>query len=151
MLPEAAYLGGCAPVFGSLLDRLADVASERQRLPVDTGAQHRCALVRHRAVKLVGGVGEQFDAVLDQFGRDRIERDAGFLKLGEEVFGILDIFFEAVARLAMVAEGVKRRRWHGVDSVGTYQLLDVKHIAIVLVFGAGRGPQHPLRPGAFGS
>ncbi len=28
VLPEPAYLAGCAPVFGCLLDRLADLASE---------------------------------------------------------------------------------------------------------------------------
>ncbi len=40
-------------------------------LAVDAAAQHRRALVRDGAVELVGGVGEQLDAVLDQFGRDR--------------------------------------------------------------------------------
>ena len=37
------------------------------------------------------------------------------------------------------------RRRHGVDRVGADQLLDIKHVAVVLVLGAGRGPQQPLR------
>src|ERR1019366_7368973 len=134
-MPEAAYFGGRAPVFGSLLDRLADAAAERQHLAVNTMAEHRRPLVRDRAVKLVGGVGEKLDAVLDQIGGDRIERDAGFIKLGEYALRILDIFLEAVARSAMIAEGVERGRRHGVDGVGTDQLLDVEHVAIVLVLG----------------
>ena len=136
-LPEPAYLGRRAPVLGVFLDSLAEAASERQLLAVDIVAEHRCALVRDRPVKLVGGVGEQLDAVLDQIGRDRIERDAGFLKLCEDVFGIPDILLKTVARRTMIAEGVERRRRHGVDGAGTNQLLDVEHVAIVLVFCAG--------------
>ncbi|HVQ69645.1 MAG TPA: bifunctional transaldolase/phosoglucose isomerase, partial [Bradyrhizobium sp.] len=42
-------------------------------------AERRRALVGDRAVKLVGSVRKQLDAVLDQFRRDRIQRNAGFL------------------------------------------------------------------------
>jgi len=101
-----------------------------------------------RAVKLVGGIREQFDAILDQFGGDRIERDAGFLEFCQHALRILDIFFETVARDAMIAEGVERRRRHGVDRVRADQFFDVKHVAVILVFRAGRGPQQPLRLGA---
>ena len=129
---------------------LREVVAERQRLAVDAGAEHGGALVRDRAVELVGGIGEQLDAVLDQLGGDRIERDAGFLEFGEHAPGVLDIFLEAVAQLAVVAEGIERRRRHGVDGVGADQLLDIEHVAVVLVLGAGRGPQQPLRLGALG-
>ena len=150
VLPEPADFRRGAPVFGRLLDRLADIAAERQRLPVEACAEHGGALVRDRAVELVGGIGEQLDAVLDQLGRDRIERDAGLFELGEDVLGVLDIFLEAVARLAVIAEGVERCRRHGVDGVGADQLLDIEHVAVVLVLGAGRGPQQPLRLCALG-
>ena len=106
--------------------------------------------MRDRAVKLVSGIRKQLDAIPDQFGRDRIERNAGLFELGEDVSRVLDIFLEAVARLAVVAEGVERRRRHGVDRVGADQLLDIEHVAIVLVLGAGRGPQQPLWFCAFG-
>jgi len=66
--------------------------------------QHRRALVRDRPVKLVGGVGEQLDAVLDQSGRDCIERDAGFLELRQYAPRVLDIFLKTVTWCAVVAE-----------------------------------------------
>ncbi|MFK4398648.1 hypothetical protein ABIF31_005205 [Bradyrhizobium elkanii] len=103
-----------------------------------------------RAVELVGRVGEQLDAVLDQLLGDRIERDAGLLQLLQHMAGVLDILLEAVADLAVVAEGIERCRRHGVDGVGADQLLDIEHVAIVLVLGTGRSPQQPLRLGALG-
>ena len=108
MLPEPADFADGAPVFGAFLDRFAELGAERQRLPVDAFAEHGGALVRNRAIELVGGIGEQLDAVLDQFGGDGIERDAGFLQFGQNMPGVLDIFFQAVARLAVIAEGVER-------------------------------------------
>ena len=50
----------------------------------------------------------------------------------------------------MIAEGVERGRRHGIDGVGTDQLLDIEYVAIVLVLGAGGGPQQSLRPCAPG-
>ena len=69
VLPEPADLGRGAPFLGALLDGLAEIGAERQLLAVDAAAEHGGALVGDRAVELVGGVGEQLDAVLDQFGR----------------------------------------------------------------------------------
>ncbi len=119
-------------------------------LPINAVREHGRALVRDRPVKLVGGIGKQLDAVLDQIIGDRVERDAGLLQLGEDAPGVLDIFLKAVAHLAVVAEGLERRRRHGIDGVGADQLLDIEHVAIVLVFCAGRGPQQALRPCALG-
>ena len=48
---------------------LARVLAQLQLLAVDAGAEHAGALVRDRAIELVGGIGEQPDAVLDQLGR----------------------------------------------------------------------------------
>ena len=45
----------------------------------------------------------------------------------------------------MVAKRIHGRDRHGVDGVGPDQLLDIEHVAIGLVLGAGRGPQQPLR------
>ena len=119
-------------------------------LPINAVREHGYALMRDRSVKLVGGVGEQLYTVLDQIIRDRVERDAGFFKLGEDTPGVLDIFLKAVAHLAMVAEGLESCRRHGIDGVGADQLFDIEHVAIVFVFCAGRGPQQALRLGALG-
>ena len=106
--------------------------------------------MRHRAIELVGRIGKQFYAVDDEFGRDRIERNAGSRQLFQHARGILDILFQAVAHLAVIAEGIQRCRRHGVDGVGADQLLDIENVGIVLVLGAGGGPQQPLRLGALG-
>ena len=150
LLPQPADRRRSAPVLGAFLDGLPDAVAECELLPVDAAAERGRALVRDRAVELVGGVGKQLDAVPDQFVRDGVERDAGFFELFEHAAGILDILLEAVARLAMVAERIQRCRRHGVDGVGADQLLDIQHVAVVLVLGAGGSPQQPLRLGAFG-
>src|SRR6185312_2703242 len=62
--PEAADLGGRPPVLRAFFDGAANGGAQRQLLPIDAAAQRRCALMRDRAVKLVGGVGELLDAVL---------------------------------------------------------------------------------------
>jgi len=114
-------------------------------LPVDGGAQHRGALIGHRAVQLVGGVGEQFYAFGDEVGSDLVERDAGLFEAGQHRPGVVDIFGQAFAQLAMIAERIQRRRRHRVDGVLADQFLDIEHVAVFLVLGAGRGPQQPLR------
>ena len=48
----------------------------------------------------------------------------------------------------MVAERIEGRDRHRIDGVGTDQFLDIEHVAIGLVLGAGRRPQEPLRLGA---
>ena len=48
----------------------------------------------------------------------------------------------------MITERFERGWRHGVDGVGTDQLLDVEHVAIILVLGSGGGPEQSLRPGA---
>src|SRR5258708_20938251 len=106
--------------------------------------------MRDRPVKLVGGIGEQLDTVPDQIIRDRVERDAGSLELGEDAPGVLDIFVKTGARVAMVAEGRERRRRRGIEGLGADQLLGIEHVAIVFVLCTGRGPQQALRPGALG-
>ena len=49
----------------------------------------------------------------------------------------------------MVAERIHGRDRHGVDGVGPDQLVDIEHVAIGFVLGAGRSPQQPLRFCAF--
>src|SRR6202030_123234 len=138
------------PFLGTVFDSFLDAGAKRELLAVDTLAEHRRALMRHSAIKLVGGVRKQLDAVLDELSGDCIKRDAGFFEVGEDVPGILDVFLKAVAWLAVIAEGVERRRWHGIDRVGTDQLLDIENVAVFLVLGAGRGPQQSLRSCALG-
>ena len=81
-------------------------------------AERRRALLRDRAESLSAASANSFTPSLDQLRGDRIERDAGSRQLLEHARGVLDILFEAVAQLAVVAERIERRRRHGVDGVG---------------------------------
>ena len=150
LLPQAADCRRCAPILGALLHGLPDAVAERELLPVDAAAERGRALLRDRAIELVGGIRKQLDAVLDQFFRDGVERDAGLFEFFQHAPCVLDILLEAVPRLAMVAECIERCRRHGVDGVGADQFLDIQHIAVVLVLGAGGRPQQTLRLGALG-
>ena len=50
----------------------------------------------------------------------------------------------------MIAEGIERRRWNGIDGVRPDQFLDVKHVPIIRILGAGARPQHALGLRALG-
>ena len=51
---------------------------------------------------------------------------------------------QRTADVAVVGEGAQRGLGHGVDDVGRDQLLDVEHVGVGGVLGAGAGPQRPL-------
>ena len=72
------------------------------------------------------------------------------LEFGEHPPCILDVFLEAVAWRAMIAEGVECRRRYGIDGVGTDQFLYIEYVAVLLVLGAGGRPQQTLSLGALG-
>ena len=44
----------------------------------------------------------------------------------------------------MIAKGLERRRWDGIDGVRADQFLDIEHIAIIRILRAGACPQHAL-------
>ena len=109
------------------------------------------ALARHRAEQLVERVGEQLHAFLDQLCRHRVDRDAGPIQRRHRLLGLVDILLEARPHLPVIAERIHRRRRNGVDRVGSDQLLDIEHVAVVLVLGAGARPKQPLHPRALGA
>ena len=92
------------------------------------------------AEQFVGRVREQPHALFHEVPGDRIERDSGFRERGEHLPCVIRTFLEAIAQLAVIAEGLKGRRRHGIDSVWTDQLLNVEDVTVVLVLGPGRSP-----------
>ncbi len=60
------------------------------------------------------------------------------------------IFGQALAQLAVIAEGVERGGRNGVHRVRPDQFFDVQHVAIGWILGAGAGPEHALRLRALG-
>ncbi len=146
--PQAPHIAGAAPGF----ERGGHVAlqrvGQRHMLFVVPAFEQRQALPRDRAQKIVGGIGEEPHAIDDELGAHVLERDAAAGERSQNLLGLADALLDRVAGAAMVAEGVHRGGRHGVDRVAADQRLDVMHVAVSLVLGAGAGPQEPLRPGA---
>ena len=138
-----------APLLRRGIGLLGQRVAQRQRLRVDLAVEDLAAFLRHGGEQLVGRIGEQPHALLDQLVGHRIERNAGAAEIAEHALRIGDIVLQRVGELAVVAERIHGRDRHGVDGVGPDQLLDIEHVAIGLVLGAGGGPQQPLRLGAF--
>ena len=65
--------------------------------------------------------------------------------------GPVQILFEARPKSAVIAERVHCPRWHSVDRVGADQLLDIEHVAVFGILGAGARPKQPLRARALGT
>ena len=138
--PQPPHLALLAPVFERRLDPVVQLLRQLVRHRVELAAEHRAALLLHRRIELVGRVGEQSDAVLDQPRRDLVDRDAGFRQRVHHGLRAGDILFEAGARRAVIAERIHRRRRHRVDRIRADQLLDIQHVAVGRVLGAGAGP-----------
>src|SRR5690606_24650764 len=57
----------------------------------------------------------------------------------------LDVLFQAVTQLAVIAKGVECGRRNGVDRIWPDQLLDIDDIAIARILGARARPEYALR------
>ena len=112
----------------------------------DAAIQQLEPLGRQRAIKLVGGVGEFVDAVFDEIGRDLVEVDAARRQCLQNLVRVVDAVLDRRFRRAVIAERVHGLRRHGVDGVRPDQCVDIEHVGIGLVLGAGGGPEQALRP-----
>ena len=100
--------------------------------------------------QFVESVGEELHAIVDKLVGDFLHRDAGLVEVRMVFGGGIDVFGQAGAQLAVIAEGIEGGRRNRVDGVGADQLFDVEHVAIVGILGAGAGPQQALRLRALG-
>ena len=143
--PQAAGFVVGLPVGERGLDRGGQFGGELGGLAVDLGGSLAGGLEQRFESR-----GELLDTVVCQFVRDLFHGDAG---LGEGFHGVLrgfQVFHQAGARSAVVAEGVEGGGRNGVDGVRADQLFDVHDVAVAGVLGAGAGPQQALGLGAFG-
>ncbi len=63
--------------------------------------------------------------------------------------GTIDVLGQlTLGHVAVIEEGVDGRRRHRIDRVRADQRLDVEHVRILRVLGAGARPQDPLWAGA---
>ena len=95
--------------------------------------------------QLVERLGEKFDALGGELVGDSLHRDSGAREIIHGLPRNVDVFFEAGARMAVVAKGVERGRRNRINRIGPDEFLDVEHIAIGRIFGAGAGPEQALR------
>ncbi len=113
----------------------------------------RCGLrgvSSHGREKLVESLGEKFYSFFGQLVGSRFHRDPGAL---ERIHGLLrrrNIFFEARARLSVVAECVVGGRRNRVHRVRPDQFLDVQNIRELGILRACAGPEYALRLRALG-
>ncbi len=94
------------------------------------GVAGRACFCAHRARSLSAASANSLTPSLVQFVGDLFIEMPTLARVGHGLARGLDIFRQAVARLAVIAEGFERRRRHGIDGVGPDQLLDVEHVAI---------------------
>ena len=100
---------------------------------------------RESAQERIRCIGKQLDAILDQFVRNGVQRNAGARKLVQDVLCSSEVLFKAWAQFAVISECIERGKRRGIDRIAPDQLLDIKDITVGLVLGAGAGPQQPLR------
>src|SRR5215211_1563120 len=98
--------------------------------------------------RVVEGVGELLDAPLLQDVGYVFVVEAGFSESPEEAFGLFDAFFEGRPDLGVVHDRLYGLFGHGVDGLGSYEVVDVDGVWVVGVLGRGRGPQKALGVGA---
>ena len=109
------------------------------------------AALLYRFQKFVECVGEEADTILCKFVSYLLHRDSDFCQRLHSLLRSVDVFRQALARHAVIAEGIQCGGRHSVYGIRTNQFLYVENIAIVRIFGAGAGPEHALSLRSLGS
>ena len=148
--PQLARPALLARLFDRLLDGRGEILGQIGGHRVELLAEELRALVGDRAVERIRRIGEALDAALDEAGGDAGQVEPEPLGLAQDFLGAIEIGGDRLGGLAMVAERVHRLGRHGVDRVAADQRLDIEHVRIARVLGAGRRPQQPLRHRALG-
>src|SRR5438552_3699878 len=84
-------------------------------------------------------------------GTPIVNRGPDFCQRLHSLLRSVDVFRQALARHAVIAEGIQCGGRHSVYGIRTNQFLYVENIAIVRIFGAGAGPEHALSLRSLGS
>src|SRR5579883_2669546 len=107
------------------------------------------ALLGEACKQLVHGLGEEPHTFFLQLLRDGAEIETQVLQPLEIGASLIDAFQKGgAADAAVLPEGVQGGNRHRVHGVGPNQLLDIEHIRISRILGAGAAPQDALRAGA---
>ena len=102
-----------------------------------------------RVQQVLQRCAEQLQALVGQLAADRLQIDADLPEAGELRPRLVHALQHRIGHhLAVLVERLQRGERHGVDRLAPDQRLDVEHVAVRLVLGAGRRPQGPLPGGA---
>ena len=148
--PQAPDVATFAPGLHFVVERRLQIT--RAKLNDEAGAGtlgKRTAAPGNGAEQLVESVGELLHAVADQLFRDFLQRDAVPFQFGKDRAGAVDVLLDGVGHgLTVIAECVHGCRRYCIDGVATDQRLDIQCVLVARIFGAGGGPEQPLRLGA---
>src|SRR6266851_507121 len=143
-LPQAADFSGGAPVTDGLRYFFGQGIGQFVPLLADLG---RCAALRtlfDRSQQFVESFYKEADAVVGQLVGDGVNRDSHFGEILHHLLGFINAFGQSFARLAVIAERVKRRGRNSVDGIGANHFLHIKNVGVCWILGAGARPKHAL-------
>jgi hypothetical protein len=149
-LPEPAGASLFVPLLQAGRDLGGQGRGKGVRLGIDAGLVRFAAAPLDRLQELREGLDELLQPVGQEVVRDLGQGNPGFLELVEDLHGVGHFGFQAGPGPAVVAERVQGLGRHRVHGLGADQLLDVDHVAVVRVLGAGAGPEYALGLGALG-
>ncbi len=145
--PEALDLIIRTPIIQRGLDCLGEISRQLIREACGSGWRSFLNALLDSGEKLIESFGKKFDAVFGKLVGDGLHGDSRAGEIAHGLTSLIDIFLEAGARLAVVAERVKRGRRDGIHRVGTDQFFDIKNVAVGGILRAGAGPEEALRGG----
>ena len=128
------------PRFERGRDRLLELGRELGRLAVELVAEESRRACGHRPSSLSKASAKSCTPSSTSFAVTSSIEMPDRSKRRHRLLGLVDILLKARPHLPMIAEGIHRRRRHGVDRVGGDQLLDIEHVAVGLVLRAGACP-----------
>src|SRR5450755_4132098 len=92
--------------------------------------------------EVIEGLGELLDTLLHQRVGDGLHGNARLFEVAHDGLRAREVLGQTLPNLSMIAEGVQRRGRDGVHRVRADQFLDVEHVRVLGILGAGAGPQN---------
>ncbi len=87
---------------------------------------------------------ERLDAVFGELAGDGLEAEPLRRERAHHRARTVEVLLQRQGHAAVILEGLVGRRRNGVDRVRPDQRLEIEHIAVRRILGAGRRPQRPL-------
>lgn len=89
-------------------------------------------------------LGEARDALFLKLCCNRLKIDTYALEVGHSFTRSIQIRIHCATDVAVISERLNRRLWHRIDRIRSDQFLDVYHVTVSGVLGAGACPQRSL-------